>query len=265
MNRLVVASALAVLPFAAQAADLSTDYSFIQDNAPVQPAIVGHIDLGLGFVSTGLEFGGTEEFWLFEGFGRANVDFNGMNLELETGGGVDLKDNETSIGVAAHLWSAMNNVAVGIFGSTTFPIDRTSYKLGAEAETYLGPVTLGGSFDWNWLVDGSSTDEFWIARGWADVYPTENLRLGGDVMYLLEPATNFDVYGANLDGEFRFPGTWVSGWVEGRYRRIEHLDANIWTAMIGFRIFMDAPGTTLHEHDMLVPWDNGTFDPFTFN
>jgi len=129
----------------------------------------------------------------------------------------------------------------------------------------LGPVTLGGSFDWNWLVDGSSTSEFWVARGWADIYPTENLRLGGDVMYLLEPATNFDVYGANLDGELRFPGTWVSGWVEGRYRRIEHLDANIWTAMVGFRIFMDAPGTTLHEHDMLVPWDNGTFDPFTFN
>jgi hypothetical protein len=264
MNRLFLASVLTVLPFAGQAADLYGDYSFIQDNAPSQPAIVGHLDLGLGHVWSGTEFGGNEEFWLFEGFGRANVDFNGINLELETGGGADLKDDETSIGVAAHLWAALNSAAVGVFGGVSFPIDRTNYKLGVEGEAYLGAVTLGASYDYNWLEDGS-TAEFWVARGWADVYPTQNFRIGGDFMYFLEPATSFDVYGGNLDAELRIPGTAFSGWVEGRYRRIDHLDADIWTAMIGFRIFMDAPGTTLQEHDRLVPWDNGIFDPFTFN
>lgn len=264
MNRLCLASALTLLPFAAHAADLSSEYSFIQDNAPPQPAVVGHLDLGLAYVWAGLEFGGTEEFWLFEGFGRANVGSNGMNLEIETGGGADFKDDETSIGVAAHLWGALNNAAVGVFGGVSFPLDNTNYKLGVEGELYLGPVTLGGSFDYNWFVQ-SSTSEFMVARGWADVYPTENVRLGGDFMYLVENDTFFDVWGGNLDAEVRVSGTPFSGWIEGRYRRIDHLDADIWTAMIGFRVFMDGPGTTLQEHDRLVPWDNGIFDPFTFN
>lgn len=273
MKKLILASALMGFAHTAHAADLTGDYgeySFIQDNAPAQPAIVGHLDMGIGYVDAGLEFGGTEQFWLFEGFGRTNVDLGGaMNLELEAGAGHDFKDSEWSGGVATHLWAALPNAALGIYGSVSFPQlnddpDDRIYKVGLEGEAYLGALTLGASGDYNWFVHGT-TSEFWVARAWADVYPTENTRIGGGFMYLVEADTYFDVWGGNLDGEVRFAGTPVSAWIEGRYRRIEHLDADIWTGMIGFRLFLDAPGTTLHEHDKLVPWDNAIFDPFTFN
>lgn len=150
---MLLASAVASLPFAANAADLYGDYSFIQDNVPSQPVVVGHLDLGAGYTWEEYDFGfgsptPDQEYGFFGGAGRANIDLGSFNLELETGGSaafdgkLDFYDNSlSSIGAAGHLWGATSNFAFGIFGAVNFPTSMTIYTLGGEAEAYLGAVT----------------------------------------------------------------------------------------------------------------------------
>jgi hypothetical protein len=304
MKRLLIASVCAALPLAAHAGDLTTaEYNFIQDNAPSQPAVVGHLSLGLGYVNEEYSDGFPDSFdyWLFNGAGRANIDLGGLNLEIEAGGQAAFKDGNSmsSIGPIGHLWGSMGNLALGAYGGVDFlsgaGIGLTVYTLGGEAEAYLGAVTLGADVDYNWTdggVDGLPGD-FWTARGWADLYVTPNTRIGAEVSYAswdkfygtgLGGITNtsetgpgifakgggtgtagLDTWGAAVDAEHRFAGTPVSTWIEGRYYYQDlpsacGCDVHNWSGMIGFRVFMDAAGTTLHEHDKMVPWQGEATD-----
>lgn len=129
--------------------------------------------------------------------------------------------------------------------------------------------------------DGKIGD-FWTARGWADLYLTPNTRVGAEFNYrawddyLVGFGTSFDSesWGVVVDGEHRFAGTPVSAWIEGRFRHDDiktascgggRCETEIWAGMVGFRIFLDGAGTTLHAHDKMVPWDGGLFDVQTIS
>jgi len=54
----------------------------------------------------------------------------------------------------------------------------------------------------------------------------------------------------------------VSVWIEGRYHCPDtpfagcgDCDIDIWSSMIGVRVFLDAAGTTQQEHDRMLPWE----------
>jgi hypothetical protein len=265
-----LALSLGALPLAAEAADLGVDYNFIQDNAPAQPAVVGHLQLGIGyfdqdvspsgFVCVGC---GDEEFGLFEGAGRGNVDFGWLNVELEVAGSAAFTGgtSSSSIGTVAHFWGGSESAAFGVVGGVIFPSGDIEYFLGAEAEAYLGAVTLGGDLRYFW-EDGS--DDLWIARGWAELYLTPNARLGARVDYASYDVADAEEWFAAVTGEYRFAGTPISAWIEGQYSHIDasgpcggcSVEIETWAGLIGVRVFMDADGTTLHEHDKLVPWQS---------
>jgi len=289
MKRLLLASALAALPIVAHAADLygdNADYSFIQDNAPSQPAVVGHLSLGVGYVDEQIDlFAELPDFdyGIFNGAGRANVNFGWLNLELETGGQAAFKDGSslTSVGATGHLWGRTGNLAVGAYGGVDFSdfiINATSltiFTVGGEAEAYLGAVTLGADIDYNWTDSAGccGPDNFWTARAWTDLYVTPNTRIGAEINYaswddFFAPGFGIETWGAAVDAEHRFAGTPISTWIEGRYYHQDFpsfcggsgCDIDTWSGMIGFRVFMDAAGTTLHDHDKAVPWESDALD-----
>lgn len=278
MHKAMVAILVAgvALPFASHAADLSNDnvqYNFIQDNTPAQPAVVGHLSLGVGYVNQdmGESFEAPDEkYGIFNGAGRVNVDFGWLNVELETGGQAAFNDSSSlsSIGATGHLWGRANNFAIGVYGGVDFPTGLTIYTVGGEAEAYLGAVTLGANIDYNWTDTSGccGVGDFWTTRGWADFYVTPNARVGAELSYaarddFLGPGVSLDNWSAVADAEYRFAGTPVSAWIEGRYDHpdpspcLGDCENHTWSGMIGLRIFMDGAGTTLHEHDRLVPWE----------
>jgi len=246
------------VPFVAEAADLGLDYNFIQDNAPVQPSIVGHLQLGLGYFDESPS--PPDEYnWLFEGAGRGNVEVVWANVELEFAGDAAFGSGGTStssIGLAGHIWGGTDNVAFGVVGNVIFPSGDILYAVGAEAEVYLGSVTLGTDFRYFW-DDSCCAGDFWLARGWAGVYVTPNARIGGRVDYASYDGGVEEWFGS-VTGEYRFAGTPISGWIEGTYLNVDASGSTTetWAGLVGIRVFMDAEGTTLHEHDKLVPWQS---------
>jgi hypothetical protein len=251
--RLLTIAAAVVVATPALAADFNTYVPPSGD--PVYsptPMVVGHLELGIGILGAD---GSSENYGLFEGAGRANVPFAGgtWNFELETGGGsiFDGDFSYSTIGAAGHLWTRMGGGALGVFGGVNFPTGTTIGTVGVEGEAYLGAVTLGADADYNW---GDGFD-FWTVSGWADLYVTPDLRLGGGVNYL--SGDFYDAWGASLDTEYRFSGSPFSLWAEANYESISDGGPKMWAGLVGFRLFMDGAGTTLQQHDQEVPWDGG--------
>lgn len=268
---MATAAAVTIVTGPAFAADLYTMPSTPPKGSPVysqqpmsqQSMVEGHLQVGVGRTDSGFLPG--EDMWIFEGAGRANVDLGGFNVEIETGGG-SLFDNGFSystIGAAGHLWTKLNNAAVGVFGAVNFPTGATVGTLGVEGETYLGAFTLGadGSYNWGDCGGGCSFD-YWAARAWAKYYLTPDARLGGELNYA--NGSGSDAWGAAVDGEYRFSGSPFSLWAQGSYQDLGGGGGgDVWSGLFGFRFFMDGAGK-LQQHDQDVPWDGGLLN-FTTN
>ena len=232
--------------------------------------VEGHLTMGVGKFEYNPDFDNfSEDQWLFQGAGRANVDFGGFNLEVETGGAsvFDNGSSWSSMGAAAHLWGRFNNAALGVYGAVNFPSGWSIYTAGVEGEAYLGAVTLGAAADYNSVDEsicgGCLADSFWTARGWADLYVTPDARVGAEVSYLSNNYWDARVWGAKVDAEYRFSGTPFSVWAEGNYVSLDFTccgeTGDLWSGLFGFRVLLDG-NRTLHQHDMDVPWDGGTLD-----
>jgi hypothetical protein len=222
--------------------------------APVPMAVVGHLDLGIGFGKFSED---SEGYGLFEGAGRANIPFqNGWNLEVETGGGAGFYEggySSSTIGAAAHLWNRGPIAALGIFGGVSFGGGTLGF-IGVEGEVDISQnATLGaqGSFGF-----GQSDFNYWNVRGWGSYYFSPNTKLRGEVAYT---STNYDenIWDLSAELEHRFTGTAFSAFGKVGYTNISDsgYDSNAWRGLVGARIFLDQPGTTLRDHDRQVPWD----------
>lgn len=252
---MTTAAAIAMVTTPAFAADLYTPTYVPPINDPVYktgPAVVGHLSMGIGIVDIN-----TDDFsdfdntlGIFTGAGRANVNLGNLNVQAETGGFALFKDGESysAIGVAGHLWTRLNGAAVGAYVAANFPTGATIGTVGVEGEAYFGNITVGGNAGYNW---SDNAGDFWNIAGWADFYFTPDFRVGGTLAYA--DGDFGDGWGAAVDAEYRFSGTPFSGWAEVAYSDT----ADIWSGLLGIRIFMDAPSTTLQQHDQEVPWDTG--------
>ena len=257
---MATAAAITMVAGNAYAADLYTPTYVPPINDPVYkqaPLVVGHLEIGTGFVSID-----SEDEWLFEGAGRANINLAGSwNLQIETGGASLILDDGfsvSSIGVAAHAWTKLNSAAVGVYGGVNFPTTSTIFTLGVEGEAYFGNFTVGGDVDYNWTDGVASGNDFWSASVWADAYLNPNWRVGGEFEYFSD---GFDVWVASLDTEYRFGGP-ISGWANVAYVDASSggFSADGWLGMLGVRVFMDG-NMSLIDHDRNVPWESGLLGP----
>lgn len=267
MKRLGLAIGIAMLPFAAQAADLSTEYAFIQDNAPPSAAssVIGHLELSAGWQDYDADVPiNLNDLGVFEGWGRVNVPFAGnWNLELETGGGALWKNGNSAshIGAYAHLWSGWNGVRVGGFGGVDFITSSEFGIAGIEAEVDVGNLTLGAQGSYSTFLDCSGIcPEAWGARVWADLYIAANTRLGIEGRYWdisglppLPPGANNDIWGVSGTAEHRFAGSPLSVFVRGDYEKTFDAIETV-TVSGGIRVLID-DGLTLEGHDRGVPFD----------
>ena len=259
---------------------------FDQDfGTAIHPAFAAHVELGAGpeNFDQPLSFTAPSSVHaLLEGAGRVNVPLGGMwNLETEATARSSWNSDVSSsaVGAYAHLWSMFPSAAFGLFGGgssgdLSWPfifgggsigpmLSGDTYTAGIEGEAYLNRVTLGGqaSITTAQFDNFFPNDHGWQARGYAAYYFDPETKIVGDVKYTdfsavrFMPAQNrWDVTGLL---EHCFAGTSWSMWASGSYSTFSASDdsnAEQWSALVGFRLFLDSPGTSLHRHDREVPF-----------
>jgi hypothetical protein len=220
--------------------------------------LAGHLELALGVASADDLFEDDDSVGIFQGYGRANIPMMGgaWNVLLETGAVALFDDgySTTTSGVYGHLWTNFSGLRVGAFGGAAFG-GPTVGTVGAEVEGDVGALTLGGQASYSWTSDDFDAD-IWGLRGWADFYFTPNTKLGADIAYANIDAGmgDGDVWALSGMAEHRFAGTPISAF--GRLSYVDLDEAgDAWVGLLGARVFLDNPGSTLQDHDKAVPFD----------
>lgn len=255
---LLLGSAFAMAAAPAFAADL---YAPPPAGDPVYSAtpmaVAGHLELGIGAVGADDLYSGDDTIGIFQGYGRANLPMMGgaWNLELETGATALFSDgySEAMAGVYAHLWTNFSGVRVGAFGGAAFG-GPTVGTVGIEAEGDVGALTLGAQGSYSW-TDSDFDAEVWGLRGWADFYFNPNTKLGADIAWAsIDGSGDQDIWALTGVAEHRFDNTPISA-----FGRVSYVDlddyGDAWVGLVGARVFLDNPGSTLQDHDRAVPFD----------
>jgi hypothetical protein len=222
--------------------------------APAPLGVVGHLELGIGMIGDGDDSLGN-----FAAAGRVNIPFAGdWNLEIETGGGALTEDgfSASNIGAYGHLWKNLGSTRLGALGGINYSYGPlTSAIVGVEGEVEFNAVTLGAQATYSWLINDYDLD-VWGLRGWADWYVNPNTKVGAEVAWtnVSEGSDSDDIWTVGVNAEHRFAGTPFSGFARVGYTSY-FSDFDTWSGMVGVRVFMDQPGTTLRDHDRQVPFD----------
>lgn len=227
--RVLLASVFAALPLAAQAADLGTDYSFIEDSLAPGPTHVGPTVLlegygGYNWIDTN---DSTEdektEFWLYGGWAAINIPVRGASgIQLEMfGEGTSVSSDENdnynwSAGGGVHaFWRDPSRGLLGVFGGAVYSdvgnADNDHFNhawawlAGIEGQAYLNMTTLYGQAGYATYVDsasdGSGSDpdfpkDVIFVRGVARHFLTDHTKLEGEV------GGAFGEFDTNDDGFF---------------------------------------------------------------
>ena len=277
----VTAAAFGLIAVPALAGSPMFDQDF---GMPVHPTLAGHIEFGAGpeHYSESYGFGDTSSSRVrMDGAARVNMPLGGLwNLEAE--GTVhdawSSGSSSPSAGAYAHLWAMFPSAAVGVFaggstGSVGTPLflklatlTGDTFVAGLEGEAYLNRVTLGGQFSVSTTDFGGPASDYhgWLARAYAAFYLDPETKIVGDVRYSDFASSLYSLDGQNrwqfiASAEHRFAGTPWSIWASGSYSTVQDTDytdstSNQWNFLVGFRLFMDDPSTTLYRHDREVPF-----------
>jgi hypothetical protein len=252
----VVALAVVASAFAgpALAADLSAPPAGDPIYAPAPMAMVGHLELGLGFIKAD---GYSEGYGIFSGAGRVNVPLhNDWNIQVDLNAAATFESDgysSTSVLPAAHVWHRGPGGAIGVFGGVALG-GGTVGLVGVEGTYDVAPnATLGASAAYG---AGTYGFNYWTVRGWANYYFTPDTKLRGDVIYS-SSNDNANVWGVMAKLEHRVTGTAFSAFGQVAYSNASYSGSSIgsWSGLVGLRLFLDQPGTTLQAHDHMVPWD----------
>lgn len=215
MKKLLVASVFAVLPFAANAADLAGDFNFIEESvaAPAGPTVLLEGFGGYNWISDVCcegELGDDEAtgFWLFGGWAGVNVPVSGASgFQFEVFGegtstGSTSQDNYYySAGAATHLfWRDASRGLFGIFGGVVNSDVGDGQEdnawggfVGLEGQAYLGMTTLYAQAGYATYFDAEADDDsdigadpdfpkdVWFVRGIARYFVNEYTKLEGEV------------------------------------------------------------------------------------
>ena len=231
---------------------------------------IGHIELGAG--AAAYNGFGSETWGRLRGAARADVRLHDdWNVEVELGGDAytylsssgPVGYSASSLASYGHLWKMMSWGAVGAFGGMSFGTQGalTTATAGLEGETYIGDATLGAQASFNRILTDSFGTDFWQGRAYGAYYFNPNSKIAGEVEAVsIEAGTTLTaastLFSATGSMEHRFAGTPFSGWASASYQTTSSgiTSTNMTTGLVGFRMFFDAPGSTLRDHDRQVPF-----------
>jgi hypothetical protein len=239
-------TALLALGGAAHAADaLKRGYG-------ASPAVAGDLEVGLGiFRAPGTDL------HVFTATGRVSAPISGsLNFEVQTTantllGGVS---SLTWMDAYGHAWVRSPTSAWGVFAGSEFA-GSTINSVGAEAKHYLGNLSVGADTAYLWSPAGHA----WEASATADIYLTPNHRIGLAAQYF-KGFSATKISSVRLDAEARLGASPWSIW--GWATRWDSSGTVAWAALGGFRLYLDAPNSTLQSHGADVPFYYQSIVPF---
>lgn len=136
---------------------------------------------------------------------------------------VSIADNDISqrtvASGAAHATTLVgSDLRLGGFTALSRPSNDTLWAVGAEAQKYLGNVTLTGL-----VAYGQSNDldaDLWTVRGNVNYFVSEDFRLDGGLGWSkIDTVVDADAWDVSLGGEYKFAN---SGWSTfGKYTHTE--------------------------------------------
>jgi hypothetical protein len=134
--------------------------------------------------------------------------------------------------VAGHLfWRDPQTSLLGIYGAWTSQFDKSTFRIGPEAEFYAGPFTFSG-------VGGVETGDDTTGgffQGKLSYYATPDTKIYG--------GGGYDGHGFGLVGlEHQFQGSGWTGFGEARFGDV----TSVWA---GLRYYFGAPGKSLEARD----------------
>lgn len=247
----LMAASIALSAAPALAADI---YDYPPAASPVyvpQSMVTGHVEIMGGIWSAE----GYESAGVIAGAGRATVPLGQlMKLELEVTGGSMFRDGSgpSSFGAYAHLFGDGPAHALGVFGGYTNLGGYSAPTIGVEGYFNLTPSTiLSGQAAY---LFNSDIDNLSYLRGILYQYFSENTRGAIDAAWAFSDA--FDsAWSVTGSLEHRFAATPWSLFGSVGISGVRHSDVHPWTAMVGARLFVDQPGSTLASHDKAVPFN----------
>ena len=130
---------------------------------------------------------------------------------------------------------------------------RTQSFFGGEFKHYLPHASIGAAAALTVASVGSGSETGWTFNGSANFYMNPNHRIGLSAAIITGmPFSGGEPWQVTADFEHRSATLPVSLWLSAT--RMRTTNGNSWSALAGFRIFMDRPGSTLQSHEKDVPW-----------
>jgi hypothetical protein len=216
------------------------------------PTVAGDLEVGGGvFSSSG------SHLRVFSTTGRVSAPLGPLNVEIQTTANTLLFSGTSSLNwmdAYAHGWHRTPNSAWGIFGGAEFA-GATINSFGVEAKHYLGNVSIGADTAYLWTTYGHA----WEASANADVFFTPNHRVGFAAQYF-NGFTATNIWSLRVDAEARFASSPWSVWGWATHWNSSGTEA--WAGLAGFRLYLDAPGSTLQSHGKDVPFYYQSIVPF---
>jgi hypothetical protein len=258
---LLTSAAIAALSVPAMAADLG---GVPESGSPLYsgaPMVSGDISGALGGIWASGD-GSSESAGAYEASARfalplvSGISFEGELLDsgIFNAGPGDYSTN-TFLGLA-HLYTQTPNYAFGVFGGAGSSTPANLWQVGVEGQAYFGNFTGEGSVAYSGINYSSLDANMWNARLGGRYYftPDTKLALGVDYFSVDGLGENADAWGVDGSLEHRVTGTPWSGFIKAAY--VDSDGESQTSALVGVRVALDAPGSTLQSHDRAVPWQS---------
>lgn len=210
---------------------------------------------------------GDGEFTGYGGAARVNIAFSErwnaqLDVRSQTIGLGEFNANDTGQFLHLYLRDPTSH-AIGIYGgfgsfvTPFFAIDQAT--IGAEAQRYLGPLTLYGQGGYSHLASGDTSADLFMGRVQARLFITDNAFIAGDLMWAhLDTHAEFvaDFQTAAATAMVRLPNSPAAIFGSIRYDLIAPVGAvqsSSWTASAGLRVMLDRSGSTLKSSSRTGP------------
>ncbi|MBN8996909.1 MAG: hypothetical protein J0H94_16940 [Rhizobiales bacterium] len=253
---LLTTAALSALSVPAFAADLGGAPESGSPLYSAAPMVSGDISAALG----GSWFSGegfSESAGAFDTSARFALPLtSGISFEGELLDGGLFNDGSsfnTFLGLA-HLYGQTQSYALGVFGGAGSLPGAGMWQAGIEGQAYLGNLTAEGTLGYTSIHEGDLTA--WNARFGGKYYftPNDKLSLFGNYFNADSDFGGGDLWGIDGGYEHRFGASPWSGFVKAAWYSEDGVDLT--SALVGVRVSLDAPGSTLQSHDRAVPWQS---------
>lgn len=247
----ILAAAFAAAGTPALAADI---YAYPPVESPVYAPVslvTGHVEIMGGIWSAA----GYDSRGVISGAGRASVPLGQLlKLELEVTGGSIFREGYggSSFGAYAHLYGDGPSHALGVFGGYTGVLNYSAPTIGIEGYFNLTPSTIlwaQAAYLFNTNINNIT-----YVRGGVHQYFSANTRATLDLA-LANNSNWGNAWSATGSLEHRFASTPWSIFGSVGASGVENSDVTPWMFMVGARLFVDQPGSTLGSHDKAVPFN----------